>query len=441
MKQSNYNLYIPHGGFTIVYNTYIDRFLGISNSIADFLKKQNLDDLKIQSPSVFQKMVNLRMLVDDDKDELTELKKNYLDAKYNNRKLYFMIYPTQDCNLKCWYCYESHKKGTKMSQDVMASVQKYVENAIEANEFDSLHLAFFGGEPLLNFSKVACPLAHDIKQKCEKAGKSFSSFFVTNASLITQEMINKFADLNPYFQITIDGDETKHDKVRIWKRDEKGTYRQIMNAIRMITEKIPSPKNSDDPLITLRINYDNNTLKHIDSILNDLKGIDKNKLRVHFERIWQTRNLINKEQQQLLLNVLGKFVKEGFIISHGVFRRKDIACPSDSMSFFIVNYDGTIHKCNGRTLDEKTQEGVLNMDGNILWNEKRKKQRMDLETFNNPACLSCKILPLCMGPCSQKFLETGKLTKDICSKNSIDFSVEEYLAFEFEMRYYLEHLK
>lgn len=170
-------------------------------------------------------------------------------------------------------------------------------------------------------------------------------------------------------------------------------------------------------------------------------SVYKNKLRVHFERIWQTRNLINKEQQQLLLNVLGKFVKEGFIISHGVFRRKDIACPSDSMSFFIVNYDGTIHKCNGRTLDEKTQEGVLNMDGNILWNEKRKKQRMDLETFNNPACLSCKILPLCMGPCSQKFLETGKLTKDICSKNSIDFSVEEYLAFEFEMRYYLEHLK
>ena len=439
MKQSNYNIYIPHSGFTILYNSYTDRFLGVSNGVADLLKKNNLDGLNIQS-AVWLKMKALGMLIDDNVNEIAELEHNYHETKYNNRKLYFMVYPTQDCNLKCWYCYESHKKGTKMSQDVLAAVQKYVEKAIEANEFDSLHLAFFGGEPLLNFSKVASPLAHAIKQMCESAGKIFSSFFVTNASLMTEEIVEDLADLNPYFQITLDGDAEKHDQVRIWKRDERGTYRQIMNAVHLITKNMTSPKNSDDPLITLRINYDNDTLRHIDTILNDLKDIDKNKVRIHFERVWQTRSLIDREQQQLLLTVLGKFVKEGFIISHGVFRRKDIACPSDSMSFFIVNYDGTIHKCNGRTLDEKTQEGILDAKGTILWDETRRKQRMDLETFNNPTCLSCKILPLCMGPCSQKYLEEGKFTRNICSKNSLDFSIEEYLAFEFEMRYYLEKM-
>lgn len=439
MKLSNYNIYIPHGGFTILYNSYTDRFLGLSNRMADSLKKKNLDVLNIQS-AVCQKMKTLGMLIDDNVDEMAELERSYHEAKYNNRKWYFMVYPTQDCNLKCWYCYESHKKGTKMSQDVLAAIQKYVEKAIKANEFDSLHLAFFGGEPLLNFSKVASPLAHSIKQMCESAGKPFSSFFVTNASLMTEDIVEDLADLNPYFQITLDGDEAKHDQVRIWKCNERGTYRKIMNAVHLITKTMTSPKNSDDPLITLRINYDNDTLRNIDSILNDLIDIDKNKVRLHFERVWQTRNQINKEQQQLLLTVLGKFVKEGFIISHGVFRRKNIACPSDSTSFFIVNYDGTIHKCNGRTLDEKTQEGILDARGSILWDEIHRKQRMDLKTFNNPACLSCKILPLCMGPCSQKYLEEGKFTKNICSKDSLDFSIEEYLAFEFEMRYYLEKM-
>lgn len=158
------------------------------------------------------------------------------------------------------------------------------------------------------------------------------------------------------------------------------------------------------------------------------------------ERVWQTRSMIDKNQQQLLKEVLAKFVKAGFIISHGVFRKKAIACPSDSMSFFIVNYDGTIHKCNGRTLGEETQEGTLNSDGIIEWNSSRKGKRMSLKTFDNPTCLSCNILPLCMGPCSQKVLETGRFSKDICSKNSIDISIESYLSFEFEMRYYLENL-
>lgn len=213
---------------------------------------------------------------------------------------------------------------------------------------------------------------------------------------MTEGMIDKLSELNPYFQITIDGDESKHDTVRIWKHNNKGTYHQIINAVKTISNKIRNPQYSDDPLVTLRINYDNSTLLNMDSLLEDLKGVDRSKVRIHFERVWQTRSMVDKSQRQLLLNVLGKFVQEGFVISHGVFRKKNIACPSDSESFFIVNYDGTIHKCNGRTLGNDTQVGKLCHDGCILWDEFRKEQRLKLKTFDNPNCLSCKILPLCM---------------------------------------------
>lgn len=88
-----------------------------------------------------------------------------------------------------------------------------------------------------------------------------------------------------------------------------------------------------------------------------------------------------------------------------------------------------------------TQAGKLCSDGTILWDEFRKEQRLKLKTFDNPNCLTCKILPLCMGYCSQKMLETGKFNNSICSKHSIDVSIKEYLALEFEMRYYLENIK
>lgn len=439
MKQSYYNIFIPRSGFTILYNSFTDRFLGISKK-ADNLLNSDIERLNRQMPSVCKRMQELGMLVDDEKDQLALIEQQYTNAKFNNRNLYFMVYPTQDCNLKCWYCYESHKKGTRMSQKVLESVLNFVDKGIENDDFDSIHLAFFGGEPLLNFTKIAYPMAYAIKEKCQNAGKKFSSFFVTNASLMTDEMIDKLSTLAPYFQITIDGDKKKHDTVRIWKYDNKGTYHQIIHAVKMLTSKIQNPSYSDDPLVTLRINYDNATLLNIDSLLEDLKNVDRSKVRVHFERVWQTRSVVEDEQRQLLLKALAKFVKEGFIISHGVFRKKNIACPSDSNSFFIVNYDGTIHKCNGRTLGDATQEGILQFDGSIQWNESKRERRLKLKTFDNANCLTCKMLPLCMGPCSQKMLEKGRFTKDICSKHSLDVSFEEYLSFEFEMRYYLEQI-
>lgn len=116
------------------------------------------------------------------------------------------------------------------------------------------------------------------------------------------------------------------------------------------------------------------------------------------------------------------------------------SCPSDSDNFYIVNYDGTIHKCNGRTLSDETREGYLNHDGNLEWDMKRRNFRLGIITFDNEACRNCKILPLCMGPCSQKLIESGAFCKQICSKSSIDMSVEDYLSAEFEMRYILSKI-
>lgn len=45
-----------------------------------------------------------------------------------------------------------------------------------------------------------------------------------------------------------------------------------------------------------------------------------------------------------------------------------------------------------------------------------------------------------MGPCTQKVLEVGGFSPQICSKHSIDVDIEEYLTSEFEMRYFLEYL-
>ena len=71
-------------------------------------------------------------------------------------------------------------------------------------------------------------------------------------------------------------------------------------------------------------------------------------------------------------------------------------------------------------------DGTLEMDESLV------AKRIGKSTFEQQECLKCKMLPMCMGPCSQKLLEhDGKWTKGICTLNSIDTSLSDYLSIDF----------
>ncbi len=438
MKHSKYNILIPTKGFCILYNSFTDKFIGLSHKTAkDFNETNDFEIFHKRYETAYERLKSLGMIIDDKTDEISIIKSDYDKAVKGGDNLYIMIYPTQDCNLKCWYCYESHIANSIMGPDVMQATYNAIKKKLNTKNYKSLLIGFFGGEPLTNFYDIAYPLSIKIKQYAEYKNIKFSTFFVTNASLIDESMVEKLKDINPLFQITFDGTKKRHDTIRTWKKDNKGTYDTIVNAVKMISNSIES-NFTDDPTITIRINYDNQTLKNIDGLIADLEGVNKENVIIHFERIWQTRNLVDDEQRELLINTFRKFINAGYSIKHGVFKRKKVSCPSDTYDFMIINYDGKLYKCNGRTLTPETSEGNLEYDGTIKWDESKIQKRINKPTFDNPRCLNCKILPLCLGPCSQKLMETGHICDNICSLKSIDIPFEDYLKMEFEMRYILQ---
>ena len=105
----------------------------------------------------------------------------------------------------------------------------------------------------------------------------------------------------------------------------------------------------------------------------------------------------------------------------------------------VINYDGSIHKCNGRTLSRLTKYGVLKNDGSLDIDENLLAKRLSVATFENKECLSCKMLPVCMGPCSQKMLEhNGEWSRNICSLRSLDTSLNDYLVTDFWVKSMVE---
>ena len=60
------------------------------------------------------------------------------------------LYLTDDCNLKCSYCYEGNKKKNKsyMSEATLEKVLNFIAQNNRPN--DPIDLLLLGGEPLLN---------------------------------------------------------------------------------------------------------------------------------------------------------------------------------------------------------------------------------------------------------------------------------------------------
>lgn len=376
MKKSNYNIFVKQKGFVICYNSFTHTLICVSNHVYDSFMSMAESDFKRTFKSHYDTLVSSGFLISDERDELAEIRLKHKIATFSpSRRLRLMVYPTQDCNLKCWYCYESHVANSKMGDEVKQNILKYIEKKVQLRQVDSFVLSFFGGEPLLYFDEIAYPLADKAREICKRAGVNYTSFFITNGTLINKENIDKLRSTNPVFQITLDGNKEKHDKVRIGKINNAETYDKILDSLYLISDNIPALE--EDFVVTLRINYDDATLGNIDPLIKDLQGLDRSKFLVHMERVWQTMESAgDKEQRSLLLETIRKFQKEGFTVQSGNMKIRDYSCPAEDYDFAIINYDGNVYRCNGRTLKKENAEGILTHAGDIVWNQVTLSKRL-----------------------------------------------------------------
>jgi uncharacterized protein len=145
MKKSNYNLFFEKKNCVLSYNTITDSYVVISKESYESFVNSDLYVFKKKFPSVFESFLESGFIIDDITDELGRIRFAHKKKTMINRDYFLMVYPTQDCNLNCWYCYESHVESSCMSEDIVQSIVRHVESKIIRNEIDSLHITFFGG--------------------------------------------------------------------------------------------------------------------------------------------------------------------------------------------------------------------------------------------------------------------------------------------------------
>ena len=138
----------------------------------------------------------------------------------------YTLLVTQECNLNCHYCYIG-KKPVSMPLSVASRIIDFIFQRTPKDE--SIHIGFFGGEPLLVFE-----LIQSITDRIEKHPgydkERVDLAIVTNGTIFSEEIAGFVNDHDISFGISCDGPSDVHDISRCYP-DGRGSSHIVAHTI------------------------------------------------------------------------------------------------------------------------------------------------------------------------------------------------------------------
>ncbi|PLR77947.1 radical SAM/SPASM domain-containing protein [Bacillus sp. V3-13] len=414
-KKSRFNVRsMSKSGEVILYNS-LSGAIGIvpqkERGIADsLLKKGVLSEEVVSKTPLANDLIANGYFITSDTDEFqkaAELHHNYFN---NEKALQLIIMPTEECNFRCVYCYESFLRGT-MAEDIVEGVKKLIDQKI--NGLDNLFISWFGGEPT-EALEVIYDISEHAMQRSREHGVQYSAGITSNGYNITPNVFQKLIECEVRsYQITVDGSITDHDKRRI-KMDGGSTYTNIMSNLTSMS------KTDEEFKVVLRVNFDPESYVNMDQFIEDIKDRLNGDQRFfpdfHTIGKWGGDNddnlLICSERDGAQKRY--ELFEKAIDLGHDLTLRETLA-PGGSVCYaakpwsIVIGSDGTLYKCTVALEDERNKVGRLLVDGSLDINQ----ERFDLWVTSNETidegCQKCFFRPSCQGAsCPLVRLNTGE---------------------------------
>lgn len=127
---------------------------------------------------------------------------------------------TENCNLRCSYCWEKDKTPQNMpEQTAIAAIDFLFE---QAGTLDKLDLLLFGGEPLLRFDLIRRVHAY-ATERARATKKTIAWSMTTNGTLLDEARAAWLAEHRVWYLLSLDGAKEDHDRHRKTV-DGRGTF-------------------------------------------------------------------------------------------------------------------------------------------------------------------------------------------------------------------------
>lgn len=140
-------------------------------------------------------------------------------------KLGFTFWVTEECNLRCNYCYVS-KQPIMMDKLIADKAIAFAKDQIEQRENSEIIVSFHGGEPTMNFGIINYLTEYFVEQY----GKRVSFQLTTNGVAQQKSMYDYFMKNSYMISVSLDGTKECNDINRI-TRHGNSSYDDVMSTL------------------------------------------------------------------------------------------------------------------------------------------------------------------------------------------------------------------
>ena len=427
---SRYNFHVPVDDGVLLYSANTGAVLRFNGSdglaLARTLSAKRLEVPENSLPREIHRQLRAGgFIVSDDKDELVEIRERFHRAR-KETPLVLTLTTTMDCNLGCYYCYEERAPDRLELKDV-AAVVALVKDRLARSGKRSLHVDWYGGEPLMNVEFIEAA-STALQSLCKREDVAYVASIISNgtcwpnevASFINRHRIKQV-------QISFDGLRANHDRRRHYRKGyaPDADASSFDRAVRLVDSLL------DHVRVDIRINIDRPNRADVIPFIRFARSLGW--FKRSFPAVIQPARLSSYSEHSAFMRESELSLEEYDEIRRlvrsevgteapveeseapdGFPYPKTSVCAALANDSIVVGADGRQYHCGLQAAEPHRAVG------NIRQRSKRQLPVMGSPGDNGPSdeswwqgfdptilpnCSRCSFLPICWGGCPKKHLE------------------------------------
>lgn len=346
-------------------------------------------------------------------DEVATIRERYWLARGETPTV-LTITTTMNCNLGCYYCYEE-RSGDRLELTDVSAVVDLAHKIVTAGGRRSLHVDWYGGEPLLNIDFLEAA-SNALQSYCADAGLSYVASIISNGTLWPSD-IEGFVARNRIrqAQISFDGLTANHNKRRRYRK-EFGQGNSFDAAVALVDRLVQCTR------VDLRFNIDRGNQDDLLPFVAFARArgwfgaaypavLQPARLASYSGSSAFMRNheLTLEEFDALRASVRAALADtervEESEVPDGVLRPKSSVCAALATHSIVVGAEGHTYRCGLQVGEKRRAVGGLSSSRAPAGESHDAGWWEAFDPTVSPSCSRCSFLPVCWGGCPKKHLE------------------------------------
>ena len=326
-----------------------------------------------------------------------------------------LVMCTNDCNLRCKYCFEQSIHAGKMKpiKQIRNEFSEFLDNYFEKFIIELVqintslnrrrtNICFHGGEPLL--------IGADLLEKgfyMVKKSASTELSIQTNATLIDDDIIELFKKYNVHIGISIDGPKEMNDKYRV-NENNKGSFDIVIRNLKKMKEQnltvgvlatitketIKDPEGFYNFFKDNKINFSFNPLSLTENQETECSSLSMREFSDFYKKIF---DIWIESDDDLSINCFDRILSS-MGVKEEPYMEVCTYIPDCSMTTVAINTSGDFFRCLHYALNNNNCIGNIKNSSlfKALGNDDFKNRSYILR---KGVCANCDIFEYCYGGC------------------------------------------